>query len=92
MIDLYNKVAKEATNIWKKAMRDGSQLIAWINKDKQIPQECAHLTKDKLGIYQLKEGRYPLEDIKGLVEEVIDTGEKNCMEIQHLKRENKEIR
>jgi hypothetical protein len=55
MLDLYNEVTKEVTNIWKRAMRDGAQLIARRNKEKQILQECALLAKEKLGLEQARQ-------------------------------------
>jgi hypothetical protein len=83
VIDLYNEVNKEVTNIWKRDMRDDAQLIARRNKEKQILKDCALLTKEKLGIDQPIEGIDPLAKIKRLVKEVIDTSENNQLEIQH---------
>jgi hypothetical protein len=85
MLNLYSEVTKEATNRWKRDLKDSVQLTTRRNNEKKIVNHCTLITKEKLGIEHPTEGVDPLEAIKSLVEEVIYTCANNQLEIQHLR-------
>jgi hypothetical protein len=81
IMDLYNEVSKEATNRWKKALSERTQIKARRIKEKQILNNYINLAKEKLGIDHLTEGVDPLIAMRSLIQEVISTRENNQEEI-----------
>jgi hypothetical protein len=93
MLDLYNEVTKEATNRWKRAMRDGGQLIARRNKEKQILQGVCAAHQREIGYRTVDRRTRPISNNQRVGQ---SSHQHRCkqstMEIQHLKKETNKLR
>jgi hypothetical protein len=49
-MELYTKVSKEEMTRWKIVTRDGSLLMAKLNKEKKILKNTVLLVKEKFGL------------------------------------------
>jgi hypothetical protein len=81
IMDLCNGISKEATNRWKKALRERTRIREIRNKEKEILKKYFFLAKAKLGIDHLTKGDNPLVAMRSLIEVVIYTRENNQEEI-----------